>query len=793
MSSNPYLLEPASRSTFDGELFPHIGMLRPDFGASSEGTQSRDLHEYWDIIRKRKTLIAVCTGLTALAAFLYCLFTPPTYNAKTTIELRGHQPLLATSQSETLFGSDTRKIEYQKTTVAKLTLTGLADEVLSSDGLAVDLNHYWRSSKSVLNQTWDSFLRLFTGPAKSDVASASEGTYFMHSPGEIRRYLSLISIEPVHETNLVNITASTSDPYLSQRLANTHAVRFIDHLRKERQESIRTNVELLQAQAQELKTRMNQAETQIDAYAAQHKLLAVRGDENATLNNRHIEQLAQLLADATGRRIRSESRYNEAKRKKEDEGSASDNEITKQLRISLQQAEAEYATLGSQVTSAFPGMRELQAKITSFRKSIRDERSRTIVGLQSEFESDRVTEQNLKQQIEQEKASAQDVAKKLIQYNVLSKEVASLRDLYQLVLKQAQEIEMSASATTSNVFVADYAGLPTSPSAPKTNIIVIVFSCMGLTAGILLAFILESLEDTIASSEQAQQTLDLPIIGLIPDFDNDNSRSTKRIAYERDRLTVPDSPRNESNPENSDTPSAQPEAPPAQSSDIVTVSSPHSAISEALRTIRANLLLSSADYPPRVVAISSAIQNEGKTTVAANLAVTLAQANHRTLLLDGDLRLSGLTKLFSSRFEPGAKGLTDFLTGQRDLEHIIYPTQVPHLDIMPAGSKAPNPAELVGSASMKKLLSSLKQTYDFILLDTPPIMAVSDGLLLSRFVDSVLFVVRHGHTSRSVAREARQKLSHVRARIIGVVLNEVPASTHHRDSMQYGANYLYGE
>jgi capsular exopolysaccharide synthesis family protein len=188
--------------------------------------------------------------------------------------------------------------------------------------------------------------------------------------------------------------------------------------------------------------------------------------------------------------------------------------------------------------------------------------------------------------------------------------------------------------------------------------------------------------------------------------------------------------------------------------------------------------------------LASSIQGEGKTTILANLAVTLAQAKHRTLMIDGDLRMAGLSAIFAEPDNENRPGLSDLLARQLPLESTIHPTSVPHLDILPVGAKAPNPAELVGSESMKRLLAGLKDRYDFILVDTPPVMAVADALLISRQVDSVLFVVRSGRTPRSVAREARQKLVQVKARIIGVILNDISGASHAREAFRYGANYI---
>lgn len=788
MSAHPqnYHIAPLAE---DSDVMTYIAVPRIDPTATHAASESNELSQYIRVLRKRRRLIAASGASLGMLAFIYCALTPPSFTADTTIELRGHAPILASIQSENLFGSDSRKVEYLKTTVAKLKLTGLADAVLGRNQLDRDLQQYWSQHRSLLSSLWAS-LRGFR-PALSSAAEKTTphpGGYFQHTPSEINRYLSLIDIEPVHETNLVHIKATTTSKALSQKIANLHATEFIEHLKRERQGAIQSNVQLLRAQSDALRDRVAQAEEQLSSYAASNKLLLARNNDGNGLNYRHIESLAQMLADATGRRIKSESALLQAQRQKDDEGTFFDNEIAQQLRATLKQSETEYASLGSQVTAAYPGMRELQAKITALRKAIKDERKQGLQSLQSQFNADLKAETTLREQIEAEKAKAQEVAKRLIHYDVLSKEASSLRDLYQAVLKQAKEIEMSASVTTSNVFVADYAPLPTSPSAPKTNLIVILATLVGLSGGVLIAYILESLADTITTPDDIHHTLDLPILGTIPDF--------ALSAKERSKALPHDSPQSSS-------PSGEPELPPsdpgespsaplttvqAQDSGLITVSAPHTAVAEALRTIRANVLLSSADYPPRVIMLASSVQAEGKTTILSNLAVTLAQANHRTLMIDADLRVSGLTNLFCGGQSLGP-GLSELLTAQLPLERVIYPTGVSHLDLLPVGARPPNPAELVGSESMKRLLAGLKDRYDFILVDSPPVMAVADALLLSRMVDSILFVVRSGITPRSIAREARNKLSRVKARIIGIVLNGASETSDKQELIAYGSNY----
>jgi len=750
-----------------------------------EASRETDLSHLLSLFKKRSKLIAAHCGCAALMALAYCYLTPASYTADTTIELRGHAPILASIQSENLFGTDSRKIEYLKTTVAKLKLAGLADAALGRNGLDRDLGKYWRAKAGVKRRFTALIHRLVPAISSAESEAPIRGTgFFMHSPNEISSYLSLIDIDPVHETNLVHIKATTTDRALSQKIANLHATEFIEHLKRERQGAIQANVDLLRAQSDALRERVTKAEDQLGAYASANKLLLVKNNDGAGLNHRHIESLAQMLADATGRRIKSESALNQARKQRDDEGTFFDGEITQQLRANLKQSETEYASLGSQVTSAYPTMRELQAKISALRKAIRDERKQGIQSLEAQFSADSGAENSLREQIETEKAKAQEVAKKLIQYDVLSREASSLRELYQAVLKQAKEIEMSASVTTSNVFVADYATLPTSPSAPKTNIIVILAAIVGLSAGILMSYILESLDDTIVTAQELRQMANLPLLGSVPDFDGQDKSPSKVPARIEHSADSNEQESGETSPERL----LLSESAPAESSALVTISAPHTAISEALRSIRANVLLSSADYPPRVIMIASSIQGEGKTTLLSNLAVTLAQANHKTLMIDADLRMCGLSNLFLGQQED-RRGLSDLLTSRLPLESVIYPTGVSGLDLLPVGAPAPNPAELVGSESMKRLLSGLKDRYDFILVDTPPIMAVADALLISRAVDSVILVARGGFTPRHTVREAREKLTRVRARIIGTVLNGATKGDSASDIMAYGSNY----
>jgi capsular exopolysaccharide synthesis family protein len=738
-------------------------------------THHRSIDDLIALLRRRASLILSVFALFVGSAGLYCIISPPLYAAQSTIEIRGHAPALSNLQSEALFGSDTRKIEYQKTTIAKIALEGVADQVLSTDGLDLELDEYWNSRRSLVGRAYAS---IFSSDSSSPSRIiAGDDTYYLHPPSIIRRYLSLVDITPVHETNLVSITATTASPELSQRVANAHALGFIAHLQQERRDAITNNVSLLQRQAHDLKSRVTAAEHALAQYATSNKLLTTKQDEGTNINAKQIETLSTMLGDAVGRRIKSESLLQEAQSKRAEDSSVADNEVTQQLRVTMKQAETEYATQASKFMGPHPVMLELKAKVDSLKKALADERKRALKGIQSQFDTDKAAEERLRHQIEEERAAAQDVAQRLIHYNVLNKEASSLRELYQNVLRQVKEVEISAATATSNVFVADYASLPTHPSAPQTNVIVVLFGIIGLTAGILAAFIAESLEDTLATTEEVEGSLALPMLGAIPQFDPVGAP---------DPLPLLPSATNHEASEPALVAEEKPSAAQSRTQRLLTLSGSRDPLSEALRTLRASILLSSADRPPRIVMVSSAMQGEGKTTIVSHLAAILSQGAYRVVMVDADIRLSGLSKLFQVENSHTSVGLSELLTGQAPLEQVLQSTPLPGLDLIPAGNHAPDPAELLGSRALSTLLTSLRERYDFVLIDAPPVLPVADSLMLSQAVDSVVLVVRSQVTGRKHAQEARRRLLAVHARVLGVVLNDVDFSTNAREREMYG-------
>jgi capsular exopolysaccharide synthesis family protein len=318
--------------------------------------------------------------------------------------------------------------------------------------------------------------------------------------------------------------------------------------------------------------------------------------------------------------------------------------------------------------------------------------------------------------------------RKGIEYGVLAREAASNRQIFESLMQRTKETGISGELKTSNIRVVDAAETPRGPIKPnkRNNMLFALFGGAALACGLALFF--EYLDNRIKSPDEVKQYLGLPFLGMVPAlFDKNNP-----------------------NP-------------------LITGGVPNN-FSESFRAVRTNLLFSSAEEGSRSIVITSTGPGEGKTVVASNLAVALAQAGQRVLLVDADMRKPRVHSVFEKPREPG---LSNVLVGNAKSSESVHKTKVPGLWIMSAGAQPPNPAELLGSKRFKDFMASLSQHFDWVMVDTPPVMAVTDASVVAHLVTGVLFVVGAEMTSRNAAQRATEQLDHARAKFVGVVLNRV--------------------
>lgn len=553
----------------------------------------------------------------------------------------------------------------------------------------------------------------------------------------IRRYLNSVKINPVRRTSLVDIQVTLNNPELAASLANAHADSFIEWTRDSRVEQQSRGIQYLKTQAGELRNKVEILEREMAQYAEDNSIVALNKDENITAQK--LSKLNQLLTDATAKRIVAEKTYEEAFIGHETGRSGVEDQSTQNLRTELGRLEAEYRQLGEKFTSEYPRMKQLAGQIAGIKKAIDGQQGQIITGLKAKMEAARSEEAQLKEELELQKSQAFELSRSAVQYNILNRELETSRDLLDSILKQIKELSVSVESNASNVSVVDYAISPLSPSYPRKILFLVIGLILGVVVAVSSAFLLTYIDNTVKTPEELTEFLKLPSLGVIPSFDIEKSKFGDNL--------------------------------PALKKDVIFLKDPKSLAAEAYRTIRTGILLSQAGEAPKTILVTSAQSGEGKTTTAINLAVCLASSGGRVALVDCDLRRPNVLKTLEG--ENSGKGLVELLTGQIMLEEALRTDVLKRVSVITSGRIPPNPAELLGSDEMSGLIISLSEQFDYVLIDCPPVLPVTDSVVLSRLVDGVLLVVKGGATPRKVVFDAKRKLVSVGSRILGVVLNDV--------------------
>src|SRR5205814_7297945 len=418
----------------------------------------------------------------------------------------------------------------------------------------------------------------------------------------------------------------------------------------------------------------------------------------------------------------------------------------------------------------FPKVQRLQGQLKEIEQLIFDEKKSSIEQIGNDYNAARQREPLLTQALDQQKIEANQMSERLVEYNILKREAEANKTLYDGMLTKLKEANIAGALKSSNIRVVDPAMVPSTPTRPaKARNIALAF-IVGLVGGIGLALLREYLDNTVKTPDDIETLSRLPSLAVVPAFSESNGNGRRGF------LKGVSSNGHEKRIE------------------LVAQHLPKSQMSEAFRALRTALLLSQADHPPQVILVTSALPREGKTTAAANLAVTLAQLGDSTVLVDADLRKPGIGRLLNLAAGKYA-GLSSYLAGVSGLDLVSVPhPAIPNLVAIPTGPLPPNPADLLSSHKLADAIAELRAKFKFIVIDSPPIMAATDAVILSVQADGVLLVVRSGETPKEAFTRTRDLLSSVKCRILGVVLNAVDASApdYYYSYRYYPYSYGYG-
>jgi capsular exopolysaccharide synthesis family protein len=534
-------------------------------------------------------------------------------------------------------------------------------------------------------------------------------------------------------------------------------------------DTARNAEQFLQSKLAELKERVEKSEVALNTYRRDHGVIAFSLDEKGKgqMLEERLTDLNNALAKVETDRITLEAQHDLIRRGEAGSLPAvMQNPLIQNLKQQVAQLAAQYAAMSNQFNPGYyRPLDDLKAKLDQSRTQLTQETDRAAKSVESDYGAAGARQQMLEQEIANVKLQALALNDASLQDAVLVREVDASRNLYKSVLERVRELDVSADAPSSNVSVVDRAETPRSPSSPRKLLSLGLSGFLGLAGGVGLAFFLEFLDDRMKSSEQIERELRLPSLALVPDFfklgasaygrRHVSSREPQKLLEGEVADAVED-------------PSAR-----GNAKDVIVVSTDgRSPAGELYHSICTALLFSQAGHTPKSLVITSAVEGEGKTVTALNLATAFSQTGGRVLLVDADLRKPRCHEILGIA---NHSGLSDVLTGQKQLQEVIH-QPLAGFFFLSAGSDSPNPAALVGSATMRDLLASLCEQYDRVVIDSPPVMPVSDAATLSTMADGVLMIVG-APTSKRVVRQACTKLRYVGAKIFGVVLNRVDTAS----------------
>jgi len=651
--------------------------------------------------------------------------------------------------------------DYYKTQYEVLRSRSLAAKVISELDLAAQPLFQEKAKPKGLIETWWRAFRDWSIAAPARPGEPAENSDAWGVPSTIiDRYLARLQIQPRFGTQLVLVAFTTPDPKLSARIANAHVDAYIRRVMELKADAARNAEQFLSGKLAELTDRVEKSEAALNAYRREHGVITFSLSENSKgeMLEQRLTDLNNSLARVEAERIALEVQH-ELIRKGEADAlpAVMQNQLIQNLKQQAAELASQYAAMSNQFNPGYyQPLDNLRAKLDQSRRQLAQEINRAANEVESDYSAASARQQRLEEEIANVKAQALALNDASLHDAVLVRQVDANRKLYKSVIERVRELDVSADAPASNVSVVDRAEPPLFPASPKKLSSLTLSGVVGLAGAIGLAFFLEFYDDRLKSSEQVEQELRLPSLAVVPDFKKFTHNGYGH--YPREKHTGMALPRNGTKA--------------IEDATIVVTGEGRSPAGEIYHAIRTALLFSQPGRTPKSVLITSAVEDEGKTVTAVNLALAFAQAGNKVLLVDADLRKARCHEVLGAG---NLSGLSDVLTGQKRPQQVIHRTS--HgLFFLSAGRNCPNPAALLGSGAMGDLLSVLCEDYDHVLLDAPPLMPVSDAAAFAPRVDGVLMVVGAA-TSKRVVRQACARLRCVSANILGVALNRVDTAS----------------
>lgn len=740
-------------------------------GDAEEGLSFGSL---WRIIRAHKLLIAVILLGSVLTTLAALLMMTPLYKARATVLIERNNPNIVDIKQVISEPLNTGQDDYYKTQYAMLKSRSLAAEVIDQQQL--------EKNPQFLRQAQPGFVESLLPRLKSWVsqwlplpAPRTDGAAPEPAAQLVDVYLNrMLQIEPVAGTRLVSVSFTSQDPQLSAQLANSHAHAYAQRGLKLRSEATQEARKFLEEKLVELKQRVENAEAALNAYRKDKGIVSLDDKENVVVDR--LADLNKRLTEAEVERISLESQVRLVRKRDFDSlPSVIANPLITTLKGELTRLQGEHAKLAAQFKPGYPRLAQIKANMDEVQARLQKEIGKIVSGLESAYLAAHAKERELRAKTDEQKNAAFDLKDASVNYAILNREAETNRQLYDSVVTRIKEVSLTSQLPNSNVFIIDPAEAPRTPASPNIKMSLLLSALVGLLGGFVMAFLREQMDRSLKTAEDAERYLSLPNLGVVPNFAGMDTKAAVEGSSRNGWRAMLGLSRGSSASEFNFYP-YEPKEKPAFTTQ------PAGLVGEAYRTLRTGILLSQAGDEARTVLFTSAVHGEGKTDTTVNSAIKFAQTGARVLLIDADLRRPMCHKILGMR---RGLGLAELLTGKIERSWAIQSTHVDNLFFIASGASTSDPTELLGSRKMRETLLWASEHYDHVLIDSPPVMPVSDAMLLSTMTDGVVVVIGGQSTPRDLVKQGCAKLRYARARILGMVLNRVdPNQGSYRDYRQ---------
>ena len=703
----------------------------------------RTLNRYkWGIL-----LVVIAVGMLAA---MYASSLRPIYRSTATVMLEMGKPkVISTQELFEAYNGTTR--DYFLTQFEIIKSRELAERLVRTMQLTKHPEYDPRRQAKPWYADWVPAQFLPAAPGSAPSGEADEDSV-------VAQVMGGISLQPLKNTQLVKLSFDSHDPVLAERVPNTLAMIYIVSDLEARGETTRRSMSFLKDQAEDLKRKLNESERALQDFREQEKIVVAKG-VSVSGAIRQLEELESALDDARKKGLDAEALYNQVNIARQGKPAVAleslsvvqNNPVVARFKEAEAEAERRVSEASKRYGPEHPKMVAAQSDLKAVHDNVRRQVSTVVESVLKDYEVAKANEASLERALARAKAESQAYNRKEFTLARLEREVASNRQLYDLFTQRAKETN-TGDVPSAIARVIDVAKLPKAPSGPNKRNIVGVAMLVALAIAVSIALLLEQLDITVKTSHEVESKLEIKAVGVLPRMRPKPGVPIERLFMEENQGTF----------------------------------------AEGIRSIRSDLLLSGIDSPQKVVLLTSSLPNEGKTTVACNLAFAFSQIK-KTLLMEADMRRPTIARVLGA--DGRRTGLSELVAGSAPLDECVYAAEKSNLWVLQSGRVPLNPLEMISSHRFSEVMETLKKAFDVIIIDSPPLQVVSDALVLSQFASSVLYVVKADSTPYPLARHGLTQMKRVSEPAlvgIGAVLNQLDidkANKYYGEYRGYGGRY----